>query len=113
VRRLAVPSRALCLGGTWSNVYEQDRPSKRACWRNWGDERGGYGFLDGSKCLDGSDGRPRNLIEMTISLISASREAASSTLRAAHQLSVDRRTIQPAGVIASSCGQQLPGGELM
>ena len=57
-----MPSRALCLGGTWSNVCEQDRPSKRACRGDWGDKKCGYVVVDFSKCLDGSDGRPRNLI---------------------------------------------------
>lgn len=40
-----------------------------------------YGFVDFSKCLDGSDGRPRNLIRDDDKFDKRLSEAANSTLR--------------------------------
>lgn len=51
------------------------------------------GLSNRSKCLDGSDGRPRNLILMTISLISASRKPPTAPCGGS--------PIQSAGVIAN------------
>lgn len=58
-----------------------------------------YGFVDFSKCLDGSDGRPRNLIRDDDKFDKRLSEAANSTLRPTRR-SVDRS--QAAGVIAST-----------